>query len=98
MALAVVGITTVFQLSASAPTELAGPNNGRKYLLITNNDLAATVYIGFGTNNQAVVGMIPIPPSTASVTSYLELPIAAPAGDVSAIASSGTPNISYTEA
>jgi len=95
---AVAGVTTAFTLSALAPTQLAAANNGRVYLLITNNDLAATVWIGFGTQNQATAGMIPIPPSTANVISYLEMPIAAPKGDVSAIASSGTPQISYTEA
>ena len=85
-------------LNATTPTQLANANNGRTYLLITNNDLVATVYIGFGTQNNATVGMIPIPPSTATVVSYLELPVAAPKGDVSAIANVGTPSISYTEA
>src|SRR3981189_1884401 len=93
---AVAGVTTQFQLSSTTPTQLALPNNGRSYLLIPNLDLAATIWIGFGTNNGAAVGMVPIPPSTANVISYLELSGNLPKGDVSAIASAGSPLISYT--
>lgn len=103
MAVAVPGVTTVFTLNATSPTQLANANSGRQYLIITNYDLVATVWIGFGTNNTATVGMIPIPPSAAAagstvpnVISYLELTIPV-IGDVSAIASAGNPLISYTE-
>lgn len=93
MPVATVGYTSSFTLSAGVSTQLAGINPGRTYLLITNNDPAATIYVSFGAS--ATIGSIPIPPGGS-------LEVAVGKGQMQsgvwAIAGSGTPVCSYTEA
>ncbi len=99
MALAVVGITTAFQLNASQTTQLSAANNGRTYLIITNEDQTNAVRIAFGpTGNEAnaTTGHV-IPPSLPNVASYLEIIGTVPKGAVSAYAASGLPRLNYTE-
>lgn len=88
---AATGVTMVFTLNASTPTQIAPANSGRRWLLITNSDPSNTIAVGFGTNNGATTVMHQIPAQCA-----MEL-LAPPYGDVSAIALAGTPQCAYTE-
>ena len=100
MAVAVQGVTTSFVLPAATTTQLSNANNGRTYLLITNDDQVNSLRVAFGTGTEAnaTTGHI-LPPSAPNVTSYMEIiGPAVPKGAVSAWPVAGTPQISYTEA
>lgn len=92
---AIPGVTTVFTLSATAPTQIAPSNVNRRYFMFQNRDAAINVFLAFATNNGATVNAILIPPN-----SYYELNMASAVqigGDVSALAASGSPIVNWTE-
>lgn len=93
MATSATGVTSVFTLNSSTATQLAPPNSGRAWLLITNSDTAYGIAVGFGTGNLATATMHLIPAQCA-----MEL-LVPPGGDVSAIAVTAgtTPQCAYTE-
>ena len=110
MAVAIVGQSTAFSVSAAASVQLANKNVFRQYLIICNLDPANTVYICFGTNNGATsLAGIPIGPGGVLELGPLNAQpqaqlagggngSAIPLGDVAAIAQNGTTiNISYLE-
>ena len=95
MAAAIPGVSTSFILGTGAPTQLAGPNDQRRYILITNNDKVNAAAIAFGTNNGATANHHVI--QGGGWFEYLVRPGWAIPGDISAIAVSGTPTLSYLE-
>ena len=89
------GVSTFLVLGTGAPTQVAGPNDQRRYILITNNDKVNAAAIAFGTNNGATANHHVI--QGGGWFEYLERPGWTNPGDVSAIAVSGTPTLSYLE-
>jgi hypothetical protein len=89
---AVPGVTTAAPLQNGVSTQIAGSNNGRGYALLVNTDTANTVYLAFGTNNNATINHIPIPPG-----SYYERDNSVPKGDVAVFAPSGMPVVCWQE-
>ena len=94
------GVTTAITVGTTS-TSLCSINPVRRFVLITNNAASGTVYVGFGTNNHATTGMIPIPAAgnliigpNAILTSNQTV---VPPGDIAAIAASGTIAVSITE-
>ncbi len=102
------GLTTTFVLNPNTPIQLGAalPNpDGRRYMLIQNLDKSNYIAWAHGTGNQATVQHHQIAPggfceftwkSPADVPS-LPQPGWGLTGDISAIAVSGTPMISYLE-
>jgi len=96
MLAATPGVSTFFTLGIGAPTQVAGWNDQRRYLLITNNDKNNAVAWANGTNNAATANHHVIPPGSWYVFGPVR-PGRALGGDISAIVISGTPTISYVE-
>lgn len=96
MPVASPGVSTSFVLGTAAPTAVGGLNPGRRYILITNNDKTNGVTWAHGTNNGCTVNHHLIPPG-----SWYEFGPFEPGwgllSDISMIAASGTPTISYLE-
>lgn len=94
------GTTTAINVGPTS-TSLCTANSRRRYLLITNNDLATTIHFAINTNNHATVPMHPIPAGgnyelgpSGLITSNLP---SLPTGDIAAISESGTVQVTITE-
>jgi hypothetical protein len=90
------GVTTSFTLNTSTPTQVAGANSSRHYVLMTNNDKSNAVAFAHGTNNGATANSHVIPPGSFYEFGPFE-PGWGMLSDISMIAVSGTPTVSYLE-
>jgi hypothetical protein len=102
------GVTTAFTLNPNTPVQLslALPDpDGRLYVLITNNDKSNAVAFAHNTGNQATAQHHVIPPGSFYEFRFKPVSGGYPfpekswglVGDISAIAVSGSPQISYLE-
>lgn len=93
------GITTAVTVTTTASV-ICTNNPLRRFVLITNNDGATTVYVAFGTS-AATTGMIPIPPAGNLILGPKPIVTSQqndlPTGVISAIAASGSVQASITE-
>lgn len=107
MAIAVPGVTTSFELNANTPTQLSAARfdpSGRVYVRIDNRDKNNAIAFAVGTGGQATASHHVIPPGSFYEFRW-QWPSGMPPpqpgwglfGDISAIALSGNPTISYLE-